>query len=310
LKTPLQLGQALQPAVAKPDGIAPGESKRLRLLAICVITLVLCFAKPLLDLVRFALASELYSYILLVPFISGYLIWSNRYDLALYSEPVRARAIPAFVVGCALLLVYRVALGFGWRPSVEAYLGLMMLSLIGFLVSAAFFCLGAETIRRVAFPATLLIFIIPLPDPLLQAIVTFLQHGSADVASGLLTLSGMPFLRNDTSFQLPGMPLEVAPECSGIRSTLVLFITSLIAGYLFLRSPWRRAILTVAVVPLALLRNGFRVFTIGQLCVQIGPQMIHSPIHRRGGPLFFALSLIPFFLLLLWMRKRERRGML
>jgi len=85
----------------------------------------------------------------------------------------------------------------------------------------------------------------------------------------------------------------------------VLFITSLVAGGLFLRSPWRRAVLTLAVLPLALLRNGFRVFTIGQLCVRIGPQMIHSPIHKQGGPLFFALSLIPFFLLLLWLRKSE-----
>jgi hypothetical protein len=36
--------------------------------------------------------------------------------------------------------------------------------------------------------------------------------------------------------------------------------------------------------------------------------MINSPIHRRGGPLFFALSLIPFFLLLLFLRKRDIRA--
>jgi exosortase/archaeosortase family protein len=62
------------------------------------------------------------------------------------------------------------------------------------------------------------------------------------------------------------------------------------------------------VFPLALLRNGFRVFTIGELCVHIGPDMINSPIHRRGGPLFFVLSLIPFFLLLLLLLKYDRRA--
>jgi exosortase/archaeosortase family protein len=118
----------------------------------------------------------------------------------------------------------------------------------------------------------------------------------------------MPFLRQQTSFQLPGMPLEVAPECSGIRSTLVLFITSLLAGHLFLRSPWRRAALVLAVIPLALLRNGFRIFSIGQLCVNLGPHMINSPIHKRGGPLFFLLSLVPFFLMLLWLRKSEQKA--
>jgi exosortase/archaeosortase family protein len=100
----------------------------------------------------------------------------------------------------------------------------------------------------------------------------------------------------------------VASECSGIHSTLVLLITSLMAGYLFLHSPWKRTWLVLAMVPLALLRNGFRIFVIGQLCVHIGPEMINSPIHRRGGPLFFVLSLIPFFLFLIYLRKSERRG--
>ena len=121
----------------------------------------------------------------------------------------------------------------------------------------------------------------------------------------------MPVFRQGLEFQLPGFALLVAPECSGIHSSLVLFITSLLAGYLFLKTPTRRVLLTVAVIPLALLRNGFRVFVIGELCVNVSPDMINSPIHNRGGPIFFALSLIPFFLLLYWLRrseaKRERR---
>ena len=34
--------------------------------------------------------------------------------------------------------------------------------------------------------------------------------------------------------------------------------------------------------------------------------MIDSPIHHRGGPLFFALSLVPLFLLLWWLRRQEQ----
>jgi exosortase/archaeosortase family protein len=101
--------------------------------------------------------------------------------------------------------------------------------------------------------------------------------------------------------------MEVADECSGIRSSLVLFITSLLAGHLFLNTPWKRAVLTLVVIPIAIVRNGFRIFTIGMLCVHIDPSMINSPIHKRGGPLFFALSLIPFFLLLAWLRRTERK---
>ncbi len=106
---------------------------------------------------------------------------------------------------------------------------------------------------------------------------------------------------------LPGIVLEVAQECSGIHSSWILFITSLVASHLFLNSPWRRLILVAFVIPLAIVRNSVRILTIGLLCVHVGPHMIDSWIHRQGGPVFFALSLVPLFLLLLWLRRGERR---
>ena len=121
------------------------------------------------------------------------------------------------------------------------------------------------------------------------------------------TATGMSFLRNGLFFQLPGIQLQVAPECSGIHSTLVLFITSLVAGQLFLQKWTNRALLTFAVIPLGILRNAFRIWTIGELCVHVSPDMIDSPIHRRGGPLFFVISLLPLFLLLYYQRRWERK---
>ena len=115
-------------------------------------------------------------------------------------------------------------------------------------------------------------------------------------------------MRHGTIFELPGIVLQVAQECSGIRSSWVLFITSLLASHLFLESPWRRFVLVAFVIPLGILRNGFRVFVIGMLCVHVGPHMIDSVIHHQGGPLFFALSLVPLFLLLWWLRRGEQRA--
>jgi exosortase/archaeosortase family protein len=63
--------------------------------------------------------------------------------------------------------------------------------------------------------------------------------------------------------------------------------------------------LALSVIPLAILRNGFRIFVIGMLCVHVDRGMINSWVHRKGGPLFFALSLLPFFALLLWLRRSE-----
>jgi exosortase/archaeosortase family protein len=99
----------------------------------------------------------------------------------------------------------------------------------------------------------------------------------------------------------------VTEECSGIRSSWVLFITSILASHVMLEDRWRRLVLVGFVLPLAIVRNAFRIFVIAQLCIQIGPYMINSIIHRRGGPFFFALSLIPLFLVLIWLWRGERR---
>jgi len=140
-----------------------------------------------------------------------------------------------------------------------------------------------------------------------DALETALKYASAEVANLLFHISGTPFLRAGLVFQLPNITIEVAQECSGIRSSWVLFMTSVLAANLFLKTPWRRLALIALVIPLAILRNGFRILVIGLLCVNVGPQMIHSVIHRRGGPVFFVLSLIPFLLSLWWLRRGEIR---
>jgi exosortase C (VPDSG-CTERM-specific) len=180
------------------------------------------------------------------------------------------------------------------------------LGFVCFVAAGGAFFFGGAGMRELAFPFGFLIFLVPLPD----GIVYWLEMGSmlasADTAFLLFNLTGTPILRDGTVFQLPGIVIAVAPECSGIRSSLVLFITSLLVAHLFLKSSWRRIVLVALVIPLGIVRNGFRVLVIGLLCVHYGPNMIDSVIHRRGGPFFFALSLIPLFLLLWWLRKGER----
>jgi exosortase/archaeosortase family protein len=88
---------------------------------------------------------------------------------------------------------------------------------------------------------------------------------------------------------------------------VVLFITSVLASHLFLKSTWRRVALLTFVIPLAIVRNGFRILVIGLLCVHIGPHMIDSTIHHRGGPIFFALSLIPLLVFMSWLRRHDKR---
>lgn len=264
------------------------------------------FALPLYRLAAFALGSGLYSYIVLIPFISAYLVWQKRRALPRPTPPARGLAAVLLAGGAATLAGLAFARTTGVNLAPEDRLAL---TTTAFLLTAtgvtAWFC-GRSVLNTRLFPIGFLFFAVPVPSGAMAAIDRLMQHGSAAVARGLFDLFGTAVFYQDLSFQLPGINLYVAPECSGIRSTIALTIVSVLTGYIFLRSPARRALLTAAVVPLALLRNGFRIFTIGELCVNLGPQMIDSPVHHRGGPVFFALSLIPFFLLVYLLRRRER----
>jgi len=258
---------------------------------------------------RFALTSELFSHILLIPFICGYLVLFKRPELRTGTSPDRRRAWLLAIAGVAVLAGFWLRFPLGAANSgsaFPAYLTCTSLSFVLLLIAICCFCLNRQVVNQLAFPMAFLMFMVPLPVWLTAFIETFLQYGSALSAQVLFGLTGMPVVREGLKFQLPGIRLEVAPECSGIHSTLVLFITSLLAGELFLRTPWKRAAICLLVVPLGIFRNALRICTIGQLCVHIGPHMIDSPIHRHGGPLFFLASLIPLFAFLWLLRRSEQ----
>jgi exosortase C (VPDSG-CTERM-specific) len=279
---------------------------RLRRFAGFGAATALLFAWPLFVWGRFCLAEDLFSYALLIPFVSAWLIWQQARELTLEFRPGTGPAI--LLAGLALLLLGGSLFG-GGNPGDAAVrqLSLRVLAFVAALHAVALAVLGTSLVRQLIFPGAFLVFMAPLPPTWVGGIETGLQHASAEVSAWFFVLTGASFLRQGLVFQLPNIALEVAPECSGIRSTLVLFITSLVAGYLFLRQPWQRALFSALVIPLGIARNAFRIVTLGWLCTEYGPEMIHSPLHHRGGPVFFALSLLPLFGLLYLFRRLDRR---
>jgi exosortase/archaeosortase family protein len=80
-----------------------------------------------------------------------------------------------------------------------------------------------------------------------------------------------------------------------------------VGAHLFLQTPVRRWLFVLFIIPLALLRNGFRVFTLGEIGVHFYPTILDTWFHHHGGPIFFLLSLVPLFLLLIYLIKSEAR---
>ena len=287
----------------KPTTLGFGQS--FRVLAAFMILLLGVYALPLYRLVRYCLENQLWTHVLLVPWISLYLIWLKRRQVPPATPCFSSYAAVPLLGGIVVTAVLMNSRGAGLRP-VDS-LSVTILSFVLFLLATVAWMFGPTRTRALAFPLAFLLFMVPFPVFLTDAIEVFSQHASADAASFMFAVSNTSVLRDGLFFKLPGITLEVAEECSGIRSTLALFITSLVGSYLFFHSKRHRALLILAIIPIAIIRNGLRIFTIAMLCVHVSPDMIHSWIHRRGGPMFFALSLVPFFALLIYLYRRERR---
>lgn len=291
--------------VSSPMPATEGRDRlRLRLFTIGAVALLAAFAVPLWRLIQHALNTDLQSHILLVPFVSAYL-WKVAQNPQ--ARPLRSSILPACAAACcgfAALVGYAML---NANVPLNDALSVVTLSFIAFQWANALLFLGWPILRSRFFAVAFLVFMIPFPLALTEFISIILQKASAEAAAVMLSLTSMPLFRTGLTFQFPGLTIFVAEECSGVRSTLMLFITSLIAGQLFLRTGWKKAVLALAIFPLGILRNAFRITTISWLTVNVDRGIIDGPLHHRGGPIFFALSLIPLFGLLWLFRRSDLR---
>lgn len=291
--------------MSKPENSPlPTLSPQTRRFALAVAALSLLFVKPLLGLLELSLNTELNSHIILIPVVAIYFAWIKKDTLPEPGAPRPALAILPTLLGIGLLATYWSA---GPFAALEDALAITILAYVCFILAAGLFLFGTNTFKAQLFSFAFLIFLVPMPTIVQYWANTFFQYTSAEVSYFMVKSANISVFRpHPLTFELPTIDIHVAPSCSGIRSSLVLLITSIVAGELFLKTKWKRCLLVFFVIPLAIVRNGFRISTISYLCVKVGPHMIDHWIHHKGGPFFFALSLIPFFALLYWLWKRER----
>lgn len=289
----------------KPSGHG-GGSDTVRIAGFAVFSILLClaFGSTFVPWVRMAGASDLHSHVILIPAVSVWLWWIGREGRTVKLRGSVATALLPALAGAGLLIFSKEA-GAAWIPGDRV--SLEVLAWWCFFVTGCLVFLGPGFVTKAVFPLAFLLFMIPLPESAAAWIEGALLHPSAAMAESFLRLAGIPVLRDGLNLQLPGILIEVAAECSGIRSSFVLLILALLVARLFLKHPVGRIVLVLSVVPLGILRNALRIAVIGAMCVEGGPEMIDSWIHRRGGPLFFLLSLIPLVLIAFLLRRMAEK---
>lgn len=298
---PVQSQGSVQPL--QQSCVVPHRLPRGYVVAVALISAV-C-ALPLYELAVLCYRSELHQYIFLIPLITVFLV--RREGPTKMSHGVKTTGpFVASIFGAVALLCWFAWQRYGNKSAPVDTLWSATSGYLLLLLANELLWFGTARVKQHAFAVGLLIFAVPLPPVVTDSISHVLQAGSAEVADWMMRLIGLPVFRVGMRFQLPGLMIQVAEECSGVRSTLVLFITSFVAAKLFLKTGWKRVVLAFATIPIGLFRNGLRITTISWLTVNVDAGIINGPLHNQGGPVFFVISLIPLFLLLAAFRKSER----
>ena len=265
---------------------------------------LLMYAAPLAGLFSNAYGDDTFSYIVFIPLVSLYLVYEDRKRIF---GAGASSLIPGGVISSLGILLYLAARkrGVGSSVPVEGFV-LYALSAVLYFEGILALLSGVGGLWAARFPLLFLFFMIPIPEVILGPIVRFLQAGSAEASYWMIRAVGVPVFRDGFLFTLPGLTIEVAEQCSGIRSGLSLFLVGILAGHIFLKSGWRRLALAAAVLPITIAKNGLRIVTLSLLGAYVDRQVLSGPLHKAGGIPFFGVALV-MLAVVLWVLRRGDR---
>ena len=272
---------------------------------IYIIVLSALYFVPLKALAGLSLNSSLYSHFLLIPIVSIYFFVMERKAIFAKTCYSFGSGIPSVAAG---LLFYWLGKSNLVELNQNDYLAVMMFSLFLCLLGGFIGFYGGRAFRKALFPLLFLIFVVPIPTVVLDGLINILLIGSAETSYALFKVVGVPVYRDGFVFELPGLAVEVARQCSGIRSTIGMFITSVIAGYMLLKTGWGRIALILAIFPITIFKNSIRICTISLLAAYLDKSWVtDSWLHSGGGVVFFTLGLIILGAVVVVIQRVERQ---
>lgn len=257
--------------------------------------------RPIAALINLCNHGDSYSHILLIPFITVYLFYTERTQIFHELRPSRrlgAAIALAGIATCSFANPRMYSVG-------EHHLSAVILGLVILWLGAFVFLYGTGAARQGLFPWLFLLLAVPLPQAVLSRMIGVLQRGSVEVSFLLFKLFGIPVLRQGIFLTVPGVTIAVAEECSSIRSSMALFITCLLAARFYLRRFWNQTFFVLLSLPLSVIKNGIRITTLTLLSLYVNPGFLHGDLHRDGGFVFFLLALLMMWPVLTALRVSE-----
>jgi exosortase len=264
--------------------------------------------------VLFATEHSDWRFCLVVPLLSGWLAYRERATLA-------RLPLQGSWWGVAVLLFGALSYWAGFKVD-TGYLGFaaLQISVAGLILLLA----GVPWMRALFLPWVFLVFAWPF-FPLDTLLAAHLKLPTAQVAGKILSLTGVELVREGSTLVSAANPaaglvqgqqfrLDVADDCSGMRSLYALITIAVLYAIVSLRGVWPRLLLAFSAIPLAVVGNVVRLlllaygslwfgqdFAVGKL---VDDREETSAFHLLAGFLVFAVALAGMFGLVTWLESR------
>jgi exosortase len=287
------------------DDTRNNDLKRWLLFSAWMAVSSLLFAKPLIALGRLSLTNDNASHLILIPFLTAGLLFIERRTIF---NNLSSHAGGGVFLFLSVIIVFSVRLA-GDMVTPDLWLTGSVLAVILLWIAGFAFSFGKAAVKSAHFSLLFLFLTVPLPNFLLERIISLLQAGSAEITEVLFNLTGVPVLREGLVFHLARVNIEVARECSGIRSTIALFILALPVVHYGLQSLWKKLFFLTCAFFMMILKNGIRIFTLTVLAMYVDPSFLFGKLHRDGGIVFFLLGLLLLLPVLLLLQRGESPAM-
>jgi exosortase len=275
-----------------------GLQKSIPVSKLLILVLLLVTAVALYFKVGVALVSQWwhdpdYSHGFFVPFLALWILWDRRAKLQKVPPQPNWWGVPIVLAAMgALILGSLGAENFVSRVSI--------LILIAGLVIHFY---GWSYFRIILLPWLVLFLMIPLPAIIANRIVLPLQFLCSGLATGLMDLFNIPVYREGNVIHLPSITLEVAEACSGIRSLFAMITLVVAYSYLLEQKTWKRVVLVISAVPIAVLANSVRIMASGVLGQYWSRDKAEGFFHLFSGLVIFSFSFLLLWLLHALLRK-------
>lgn len=264
------------------------QKKQLIPIIIAIGCFILLYYDTIAGMMEDWNTNDSYSHGYLIPFITAYIIWKDKKNLA--SIPVEPAKAGLFCVMGSLIFFVVANIG--------AELFTMRFSMILVILSVVYFLAGAKILKRVYIPILYLVFMIPFPAIIWNRIAFPLKLFATHVAVMVIRLINIPVYNEGNIIHLSNTVLEVVDACSGLRSLVSLLALSAAFAIISTElSKFKKLILFLSAIPIAISLNIFRLSSTAVLAKYYGPEVAQGFLHDVSGMIVFVIALIILILI-------------